>query len=141
MAKWDRSVEYDPNFTSDGKPRQRYKAPTKGQQKLKKERERMEAAGLTGKVTNVKRHPKVKGESHLKHRFHCTFNDEQWEWLQMRAFREGVSMTEWVRRIVDAIRMAEANPMLAQETARRKEREREEALRAMEEAEGETAAE
>lgn len=102
--------DYDPNFTATGEPRKIYHAPTPGQRlkMQRKEREaRKEAAqlaqnGMAGKLSVIEKPDKSK-----LRRYHIWLSTEQIEWISEKAFHEGTKRSEWVRRVLDALRMAD----------------------------------
>lgn len=106
----DRTVEYDPDFTQKGTPRKRYHAPTKKQRKLKEQNDALEAQGLARKrhLINPHRKQRLPGVQQYPYHVMLRWTAEQHEYLQQKAFREGLSMAEWLRRLVDACRMADA---------------------------------
>lgn len=120
-----RTADYDPNLTTRGTLRQVYRAPSKAQkrkremlakdpnwkpkkpgmkkgQHIKSVAERVAKHGMSGKL-----HEFRELESGQAKRVHLWMSIEQVEWLDSKAFREGVNRSEWMRRIIDAIRMAE----------------------------------
>lgn len=111
MAKRDRTVEYDPDFTTKGKPRKQYRAPTKKQQKLRKQNDALEAQGLARRrhLINPNRKQRLPGVKQYTYNVMLRFTAEQHEYLQQKAFREGLSMAEWMRRLLDAVRMADGD--------------------------------
>ena len=113
MAKRDRTEEYDPDFTTKGTPRKRYRAPSKKQKKLKEQNDALEAQGLARKrhLINPNRKQRSKGVKQYSYNVMLRWTAEQHEYLQQKAFREGISMAEWLRRLVDAVRMADGGMM------------------------------
>ena len=113
MAKRDRTEEYDPDFTTKGTPRKRYRAPSKKQKKLKEQNDALEAQGLARKrhLINPYRKQRSKGVKQYSYNVMLRWTAEQHEYLQQKAFREGISMAEWLRRLVDAVRMADGGMM------------------------------
>ena len=111
--KQDRTVEYDPDFTVAGTPRKRYRAPSKNQKRLKAQNDALEAQGLSRRrhLINPNRKQRTKGVQQYSYNFMTRWTAEQHEYLQEKAFREGLSMAEWLRRLVDAVRMADAQMM------------------------------
>lgn len=116
MAKRDRTTEYDPDFTTRGTPRKRYKAPTKKQQKLREQNDALEAQGMARRrhLINPHRKQRTPGVKQYTYNVMLRFTSEQHEYLQQKAFREGISMAEWIRRLIDAVRMADGGllPMI-----------------------------
>ena len=106
--------EYDPNLTTRGTPRKRYRAPSKKQKQLRAERERLEALGLSGKVADVKKPQKHHGEINLPHRFHIWLSDEEYEYVSYKAFREGMPKSKWIRMVIDTLRMSEGIVLTAE---------------------------
>lgn len=108
-----RTADYDPELTTRGTPRQRYQAPTPNQ-RLKMERQKEEKihprkeaakladAGMAGKLRAIEKPDRSK-----LRRYHLWLSAEQIEWISERAFREGIKKSEWVRRVLDAVRMAD----------------------------------
>lgn len=106
--------DYDPELTTRGTPRKVYRAPTAAQRKKREHKEKaekqsvhQEAAnlsnnGMAGKLRTVEKPDRSK----LK-RYHIWLSAEELEWISEKAFREGVKRSEWVRRVLDAVRMAD----------------------------------
>lgn len=106
------TVEYDPEYTARGTKRKRYSAPTTAQKKLRERKQMMseqEARNLSAKVKVAKR-----PEEEELFRKHIWLTKAQIEWISRRAFREGIKKSEWVRRVLDAVRLADVGVLNAE---------------------------